>query len=125
MSRTRVAVLFGGQNTEHEVSLSSATGVVRHLDRDKYELTPIRITTDGRWIIGRDTRVDPTELMTPEPAVPMTALPNLAAAVDVMRAADVAFPMLHGPYGEDGTVQSVLARAGVPYVGSCAAGMRT
>lgn len=121
--RTRVVVLFGGRNTEHEVSCRSAASVVQHLDRDRYDVVPIRITTTGHWMVGADAGrpdVDDVALreMTPEPAVLPSVVETLARAVDAMRDVDVVLPILHGPYGEDGTVQSLLELAGVPYMGS-------
>jgi len=102
----RVAVIFGGQNTEHAVSLKSAASVMQYLDRDRYEVVPVRITTEGRWIVGDDAAGEPDRAQ------------SLFRAMDALRGVDVAFPVLHGPFGEDGTVQSVLELAGVPYVGS-------
>jgi len=121
--RTRVVVLFGGRNTEHEVSCKSAASVVQHLDRSRYEVVPIRITKAGHWLVGPVTEEsdgDPGTLvaLTPEPAVPGSVAETLARALEAMRDADVVLPILHGPYGEDGTVQSVLELAGVPYMGS-------
>jgi D-alanine-D-alanine ligase len=119
----RVAVIFGGQNTEHAVSLKSAASVMQHLDRSRYQVVPVRITIEGRWIVGTDqpaTTVDEStlRLMTPDPAVPVSAAESLFRAIDAIRDVDVAFPVLHGAFGEDGTVQSVLELADVPYVGS-------
>src|SRR5690606_23813732 len=109
MGKLRGAVVFGGRSGEHEVSLMSAESVRNAIDRSKYEVVPIGITKDGRWIIGgdplralREGEVDAAERW---PA----ALPELA---------DVFFPVLHGPYGEDGTIQGLFDLAGVPYVGS-------
>nr|BFF20945.1 D-alanine--D-alanine ligase family protein [Promicromonospora thailandica] len=121
-------MLFGGRNTEHEVSCRSAASAVQHLDRTRYEVVPVRITTTGHWVVGAalgepdgtQPAVDDVALraMTPEPAVLPTMAETLARALDAMRDADVVLPILHGPYGEDGTVQSVLELAGVPYMGS-------
>jgi D-alanine-D-alanine ligase len=118
-----VAVLFGGQNTEHAVSERSAASVVQHLDRSRYRITPIRITTDGRWIVGRDVPDGPIDevalrLVTPEPDARVSVAESLFRALEFIPQVDVAFPVLHGPNGEDGTLQSVLELAGVPYVGS-------
>lgn len=117
---TRVVVLFGGQNTEHTVSVSSAATVVRNLDRTRYTVTPIRITPAGHWSSGHDRpgqRIDEVtvRLMTPEPAAPSE---SFFQAVNVICEADVVMPVLHGPYHENGTVQSVLDYLDVPYVGS-------
>ncbi len=123
-TRSRVVVLFGGRNTEHAVSCRSAASVVQHLDRDRYEVVPIRITMTGHWVVGGEVvRLDVDDAvlreLTPEPAgAPDSVLESLARAIGAVRGADVVLPILHGPYGEDGTVQSVLELAGVPYMGS-------
>jgi D-alanine-D-alanine ligase len=119
----RVVVLFGGRNTEHDVSCRSAASVVQHLDRSLYEVVPVRITPTGHWVVGTDvpqsvvTDVALRE-MTPEPAVLPSVTESLARALDALRGVDVVLPILHGEFGEDGTVQSLLELAGVPYMGS-------
>ncbi|MDG4757541.1 D-alanine--D-alanine ligase family protein [Micromonospora sp. WMMD710] len=96
---TRLAVLYGGQSGEHEVSRQSAASILAALDRDRYQVTEVLIGRDGGWYLdGRPT-----------------ALPQ---ALRVLRTQDVVFPALHGPYGEDGTVASLLEWLGVPYVGN-------
>ncbi|MEV4703745.1 D-alanine--D-alanine ligase family protein [Actinoplanes sp. NPDC049316] len=121
---TRVAVLFGGRSTEHDVSCRSAASVVQYLDRSRYEVVPVRITVEGEWIVGEDRAtavVDEAALreMTPEPdGWRPTIVESLFRALEALRDVDVVMPILHGPYGEDGTVQSVLELAGIPYVGS-------
>ncbi|GGQ69218.1 D-alanine--D-alanine ligase family protein [Couchioplanes azureus] len=120
----RVAVLFGGRSTEHDVSCRSAAGVVQSLDRSRYEVVPVRISVEGEWIVGTDratAEVDEAVLraMTPEPdGWRPTLVESLFRALEALRDVDVVMPILHGPYGEDGTVQSVLELAGIPYVGS-------
>ncbi|MEV6600241.1 D-alanine--D-alanine ligase family protein [Actinoplanes sp. NPDC051346] len=120
----RVAVLFGGRSTEHDVSCQSAASVVQSLDRGRYEVVPVRITVEGEWIVGTDratASVDEAALraMTPEPdGWRPTLIESLFRALEALRDVDVVMPILHGPYGEDGTVQSVLELAGIPYVGS-------
>jgi D-alanine-D-alanine ligase len=108
--KIRVGVLFGGRSGEHEVSLRSAASVMAALDKDKYEVLPIGISKAGKWLPGsasgkllegpgkRDWTIRP--------------VPGAADAVDVV------FPVLHGTFGEDGTVQGLLELAGVPYVGA-------
>jgi D-alanine-D-alanine ligase len=133
MSRTRVAVLFGGRSTEHAISCVSAGSVLRALDRARYDVVPIGITTDGRWVLETD---DPDRLSVQGRTLPEVdakatpvALPadptrrelvvtSAAGGTSVIEGVDVVFPLLHGPYGEDGTVQGLLEMAGVPYVGS-------
>ncbi|WIM96366.1 D-alanine--D-alanine ligase family protein [Actinoplanes oblitus] len=110
--KTRVAVIFGGQSAEHDVSCRSAASVLRYLDRGRYEVLPIRISRAGVWEIGRDTGTG-AEF----PPQPMRS-GSLIVALGVLRTVDVAFPVMHGPFGEDGTLQAVLVAAGVRYVGS-------
>ncbi|WP_017572938.1 D-alanine--D-alanine ligase family protein, partial [Nocardiopsis halotolerans] len=127
-ARTRVAVVFGGRNGEYDVSCASAVSILAHLDRSRYEVVPVRITRAGAWAVGTDTD-DPAGLdverllaLTPEPGEEEGRAPRtgdgLGPAVTVLSDVDVAFPALHGPYGEDGTVQGMLELLGVPYVGN-------
>jgi D-alanine-D-alanine ligase len=119
----RVGVLFGGRSGEHEVSLVSAASVIRGLDPDKYEAVPIGITKDGHWLIGEGAaKMLPGVLKTGR-RVMLTADPTEAALMPLDRGAgaqrlDVMFPVLHGTYGEDGTIQGMLDLAGLPYVGA-------
>jgi D-alanine-D-alanine ligase len=117
-----VAVLFGGRNTEHQVSLQSAVGVLRHLDRTRYRVTPVHITADGVWVPGVDQGPpdDSDALLACVPAAEsgVDPLTSIAAALQVLAGVDVVFPVLHGPFGEDGTMQGLLQMAGTPYVGS-------
>jgi D-alanine-D-alanine ligase len=125
-SRCHVAVLFGGTSDEYEVSCNSAANVVGALNRDRFIVTPIRITRAGLWIIGEqaasDHRVDVDSLLYLTRDALLDHAPavgtSLAAAVAALMGVDVVFPVLHGPYGEDGTVQGLLELIGVPYVGS-------
>ncbi|MFS8572202.1 MAG: D-alanine--D-alanine ligase [Clostridia bacterium] len=132
----RVAVLFGGRSGEHEVSLMSAESVMKALDPAKYEVIPIGITKDGRWLVGDDPLAALKEgakerlaQMVPAAFLADPAGPGLVAVggrppaeLAERLAFDVVFPVLHGPNGEDGTVQGLLDLAGVPYVGSGVAG---
>ncbi|HEX7353454.1 MAG TPA: D-alanine--D-alanine ligase family protein [Mycobacteriales bacterium] len=126
MARIRVAVVFGGRSSEHAVSCISAASVLRALDPERYEALAVGITPDGRWVAA-DVEPSALEMHGRElPAVPTTGAevalvsgglrvldrPGLPAGVDV------AFPVLHGPFGEDGTVQGLFEMAGIPYVGS-------
>jgi D-alanine-D-alanine ligase len=128
----RVLVLFGGRSAEHEISCLSARNVVAALDPDRYRVTMVGITRQGRWTLVDEVPESAEGL----PEVPddgdTVALvhgvkgPRLVRfldddRVDVLGPVDVCFPVLHGPYGEDGTVQGLLASMGVPYVGSCVA----
>ena len=123
--RLRVGVIFGGRSGEHEVSLISAASVIRALDPGKYEAVPIGITKDGRWLAGRRRRRCCREVLRDGPARDAVRRPNVARARAAGRVrlrgslrVDVVFPVLHGTYGEDGTVQGLLDLAGLPYVGS-------
>jgi len=127
--RLRVGVLFGGRSAEHEVSLRSALSVMEAMDRDKYELIPIGVSKAGEWL-RMDTRflqrpAEPLALtgdrvaLLPHPEnQSLLPLDNGGAARSPQKALDVVFPVLHGPLGEDGTVQGLLELADIPYVGS-------
>jgi D-alanine-D-alanine ligase len=133
MSRIRVAVLFGGRSTEHAISCVSAGSVLRALDRTRYDVVPIGISTEGRWVLEADDpdrlAVQGRTLPAVDPKATAVALPadptrrelmvtGAAEGASVLEGVDVVFPLLHGPYGEDGTLQGLLEMAGVPYVGS-------
>ena len=127
--RLKVGVLFGGRSAEHEVSILSARNVIAALDQDRFEVIPIGIARDGRWILQSVQRLlrekgDPRFLQL-DAAGPLVSLftqaSNSVAAYDAeltVDSLDVVFPVLHGPMGEDGTVQGLLELAGVPYVGA-------
>jgi D-alanine-D-alanine ligase len=124
--KVRVAVLFGGQSSEHDVSLRSARSVMEALDPARYEVVPVGITREGRWLTGGDpfaalTATSPLfALNDGSPAAPsMPDVPTEHAVPAVFAGGvDVVFPVLHGPMGEDGTVQGLLELTGVPYVGA-------
>ena len=130
MARTRVAVVFGGRSTEHAVSCVSAGSVLAALDPDRYDVTAVGITEHGQWVLGPS---DPAQLQIRDGALPAVTegrpvvlagdptaagLRALGGGAEVLADVDVVFPVLHGPYGEDGTIQGLLELAGVPYVGS-------
>ncbi len=125
MSKLRVGVLFGGRSGEHEVSLVSARSVLAHLSPEKYEVYPIGITHQGAWYFGPQAR-DMLERGTVEGLRPVTILPDptrpglwaLEPVLERLATLDVVFPVLHGPFGEDGTLQGLLEMAGVAYVGA-------
>ncbi len=123
-NRLRVGVLFGGRSGEHEVSLISAASVIQALDPEKYEAVPIGITKDGRWLAGTAAHKMLPDILRSGERVMLSADPNVAALVPVSDSrhdelrVDVVFPVLHGTYGEDGTVQGLLDLAGLPFVGS-------
>ncbi|HXX14150.1 MAG TPA: D-alanine--D-alanine ligase family protein [Candidatus Eremiobacteraceae bacterium] len=119
----RVGVLFGGRSGEHEVSLASAASVIRGLDPDKYEAVPIGISKDGHWLVGEGAAKMLPEVLKGGRRVMLTADPTEAALMPLDRGAgaqrlDVVFPVLHGTFGEDGTIQGMLDLAGLPYVGA-------
>ncbi len=133
--KLRIGLIFGGRSGEHEVSLASATSVMANLDREKYEVVPIGITKEGGWLLG----TEPARLMAAEQhinhtentetetttAVTLTGDPRMRRLIPLESgeqlqdngALDVIFPVLHGTYGEDGTLQGLLDMADVPYVG--------
>jgi D-alanine-D-alanine ligase len=144
--KLRVGILFGGRSGEHEVSLLSAASVLKAIDRDKFDVTPIGITKQGRWLASADAKGlleagtsaaprhfragDPEStpgakllqegiptLMAPEPAS-STALAQKQGHAVGGQALDVVFPVLHGTFGEDGTIQGLFELAGIAYVGS-------
>ena len=108
--RTRVAVLLGGRSSEHDISLASARSVLEALDSERYETVTVEIGRDGRWELGTGDGDTPSVVETLP--VPTEKVPATLGEVDVV------FPVLHGPFGEDGTVQGLLELAGVPYVGA-------
>src|SRR6516225_5519057 len=125
--KLRVALLFGGRSAEHDVSLMSAENVFRALDPARYEVVPIAVTRSGAWILCRlvEGRF-PTEVPADGPL--LTLLPGGGgrlvvafsndAAVEPPAPVDVIFPVLHGPFGEDGSVQGFAELAGVQFVGA-------
>jgi D-alanine-D-alanine ligase len=141
MAKLRVGVIYGGRSGEHEVSVASAASIIKHLDRSRYEPVPVRIEKDGRWTLPGEapTAISAAEVIdgarqrgagdhaggcvTVMPAFPgaetlltidrRTSGPAAVTALSL----DVVFPVLHGPFGEDGTVQGLLELANVPYVG--------
>ena len=123
--RLRVGVLFGGRSGEHEVSLASAASVIRALDPEKYDVVPIGISKDGRWLVGTGAVKMLPEVLKSGERVSLPPDPTSAALMPLAQGAghpsvsiDVVFPVLHGTFGEDGTVQGLLELAGLPYVGA-------
>jgi D-alanine-D-alanine ligase len=121
--RLRVGVLFGGRSGEHEVSLASAASVIRGLDPDKYEAVPIGITKEGHWLIGAGAQKMLPEVLKSGQRVMMTADASDAVLVRLDGSGggqrlDVVFPVMHGTFGEDGTIQGLLELAGLPFVGA-------
>ena len=134
MRRLRVGVLFGGRSGEHEVSLQSARAVMAALERAGHEVVPIGITREGRWLVGGDPLQalssgrltdERTATMLPEPGrTGLVRVPDREDGLEPVGEAppigslDVIFPVLHGTFGEDGTVQGLFELASVPYAGA-------
>jgi len=126
-NKIRVGVLFGGRSAEHEVSLVSASSIIEALDRKKYVVFPIGITPEGRWLSSKDaikllkekSSVEslPEHLILPDPRKQGLVEINTSGVAEIQNI-DVVFPVMHGTFGEDGTVQGLLELAGVPYVGA-------
>ncbi|MFE5538647.1 D-alanine--D-alanine ligase family protein [Streptomyces sp. NPDC056492] len=135
--KPRVAVVFGGRSSEHAISVVTAGAVLRSIDRSKYEVLPIGITTDGRWALTADEPArmaiadrklpsveeladseEGTVVLSVDPANREVVYTEPGAVPKALGEVDVVFPMLHGPYGEDGTLQGLLELSGIPYVGS-------
>lgn len=123
MSKLKLALLFGGRSSEHEVSIRSGKSVYQAIDKDTYEVYPVAITKEGRWLspeialqVFEDekiTRTDDQVVMIPEDdGAYLIGKNNFRVKVDVV------FPVLHGPFGEDGTIQGLFEVIGVPYVGA-------
>ena len=122
--KIRVGVVFGGRSGEHEVSLRSAESIINAIDKSKYEVVPIAITRRGRWLVAADAGA-----LLPQAVMSSSEHESVAIIGDpthqglkkldanVSETIDVVFPVLHGTYGEDGTIQGLLEMAGVPYVG--------
>jgi D-alanine-D-alanine ligase len=131
--KLRVAVVFGGRSSEHAISCVSAGSVLTHLDRTRFDVIPVGISPDGAWVLGTDK---PAELAIRDRTLPNVdgtgealTLPGDPTRKELVRIAgetpgevlsgvDVVFPMLHGAFGEDGTIQGLLELADLPYVGS-------
>jgi D-alanine-D-alanine ligase len=128
--KPRVAVVFGGRSSEHAISCVTAANVLQVIDRDKYDVVPVGITTSGHWVLesGDPERLSITDGKLPE--VDVTALPVLFGAnrelvisepdqvPSTLGEVDVVFPLLHGPWGEDGTLQGLLEMSDIRYVGA-------
>jgi len=133
--KVRVAVVFGGRSSEHAISCVTAGSVMKVLDPQRYEVVPVGISTDGRWVLAEGLeeqlaitggelppRIDETSgalvTMAADPTARELTVHEPGTVPKVLGDVDVVLPLLHGPYGEDGTLQGLLELAGVPYVGS-------
>lgn len=127
-SKLRVGVIFGGRSAEHEVSLVSATSVINALDKDKYEIVPIGINPEGRWLSSAEAlrllkeKVSianlPEHVFVPDPHHKALVAINGEVSSAASKPVDVIFPLIHGTYGEDGTIQGLFELADIPYVGA-------
>lgn len=131
-TRATVMVVFGGRSSEHSISCATAAGVLGAIDRDRYRVLPVGIARDGAWVLQRDDparfALDAERLPEVDADGPRVLLPESASSREVLAIdggelrslgeVDIVFPILHGPYGEDGTVQGALELAGLPFVGS-------
>ncbi|NQX34392.1 D-alanine--D-alanine ligase family protein [Herbiconiux sp. VKM Ac-2851] len=132
-SKTTVAVLFGGRSSEHSISCATAGGVLEAIDRSRFDVIPVGITAEGAFVLEDDEsakfRLDPsampvvsdngTRILWPASTASRSlSVQRADGTVDVLGDVDVVFPILHGPFGEDGTVQGLLELVGLPYVGS-------
>ncbi|AXG80516.1 D-alanine--D-alanine ligase family protein [Streptomyces paludis] len=137
LRKPRVAVVFGGRSSEHAISVVTAGAVLRSIDRTKYDVLPIGITTEGRWALTADDpermaiadrrlpsveqiaeSTDGTVVLSADPGNREVVYSEPGSVPKALGEVDVVFPVLHGPYGEDGTLQGLLELAGVPYVGA-------
>jgi D-alanine-D-alanine ligase len=122
--KLRVGVLFGGRSGEHEVSLASAASILRGLDPQKYEAVPIGISKEGHWLVGASAQKMLPEVLKSGERVVMSADPTDSALISLngghsgAQKLDVVFPVIHGTFGEDGTMQGLLELAGLPFVGA-------
>jgi D-alanine-D-alanine ligase len=129
-TKLRVGILFGGRSGEHEVSLMSAQSVLKAIDPDKYDITQIGITHEGEWLVGENVleamKAGDTGRLLPATLLPDTTRRGLfrirqtahGETLENLIPLDVVFPLLHGTYGEDGTIQGLLELDGVAYVGA-------
>ena len=130
IKKIRVGIIFGGRSGEHEVSFCSASSIIKAIDKDKYSVIPIGITKEGRWISPRDSELalqsgkiegkNTVILLNDSFSKSLVCIDNnqkldKSSALEKL---DVIFPILHGPYGEDGTIQGLLELANIPYVGA-------
>jgi D-alanine-D-alanine ligase len=133
-AKVRVALLFGGRSGEHAISAATAAGVLKAIDRDKYDVIPVGITRTGQWVVASDdpavwelrsgrlpevTAASGSEVVLSSSSDgPQLQVLEAGSVPEVLAQVDVVFPVLHGPFGEDGTVQGLLELADVRYVGS-------
>jgi D-alanine-D-alanine ligase len=118
MAKQRVAVIFGGRSGEHEVSVMSARSVMSALDRERWEVVPLAITRDGAWLGPAETRAGIDSGQAAFESASHDGMLTSTEALSALAGCDVAFPLVHGTYGEDGTMQGFLEIVGIPYAGA-------
>lgn len=114
MNKTKVGVIFGGMSTEHDVSITSGTSVIKNLNKEKYEIYPVYIDKNGDWF-EYSKKIDEIDIV--EVGEKIEEKTKIINPIEYLQECDVIFPVLHGLYGEDGTVQGMLELIGKPYVG--------
>lgn len=114
MNKLKLGVIFGGMSTEHDVSITSGTSVIKNLDKDKYEIYPIYIDKDGKWF-EYSKKINEIEVL--EVGEDIKEKEPILNPIEYLQECDVIFPVLHGLYGEDGTIQGMLELIKKPYVG--------
>lgn len=112
--KTKLAVIFGGMSTEHDVSIVSGFSILKNLNKLKYEIIPIYISQDGNWY---EYKTNINEITMPKVGDRINNLERIENPIKTLKQVDVAFPVLHGLYGEDGTIQGMLEMLKIPYVG--------
>ena len=114
MNKLKIGVIFGGMSTEHDVSVVSGTSVIKNLNKDKYEIIPIYIDKNGEWF-SYDKKIETIDILKvgEEP----TEISKIENVLQKLKSVDVVFPVLHGLYGEDGTIQGLFEISQIPYVG--------
>lgn len=125
-NKLKLALLFGGRSSEHEVSIMSASSVYQAINQDKYDVYPLAVTKDGRWLSPKislkaleDGEItDQSEQVVFIPHPENSTLIGIKGDLNIQIKIDLFFPVLHGPFGEDGTIQGLLEMSGVPYVGA-------
>ena len=114
MQKLKLGVIFGGMSTEHDVSVTSGTSVIKNLNKEKYEIYPIYIDNDGKWY-EYSKKVDEIDIL--QVGEKIEEKIAIANPIEYLQECDVIFPVLHGLYGEDGTIQGLLELIKKPYVG--------
>ncbi len=125
MTKIKLGLLYGGKSAEHQVSLQTALAAIKALNQDKFEIHPIYITEQGQWVRGERIEGEVTDVEALKMSGAENSISPLSLSTEIIPSAtseedaiDVIFPLLHGPNGEDGTVQGLLELMNIPYVGN-------